>query len=79
MCGTSDMKCQNEGSHHQSCGTVADYANVSKVHNAFIFKSSWKTSSTENKQFNLTAPHFRQPETSNFAISVSYVELFSNK
>jgi hypothetical protein len=58
---------------------VADYANVSKVHNDFIFKSSWKTSSTENKQFNLTAPHFGQSETSNLAISVSFVGLFSNK
>jgi hypothetical protein len=51
------MKYQHEGSHHQPCGTVVDYANVSNVHNAFIFKSSWKTSSTEDKQFNLTQHH----------------------
>jgi len=55
--GTSDMKCQHDGSHHQSCGTVADYDNVSKVHNAFIFKFTWKTSSTEDEQFNLTQQH----------------------
>jgi len=51
------MKCEHEGSHHQSCGSVADYANVSKVHNAFIFKSTWNTSSTEDEQFNPTYQH----------------------